>query len=146
MPRATCHVSRVAPDGGVVVRSVCDGAGLHLVAVALSRAVLALELVATLHLLCLQPARGQYSTVQYSTVQYSTVQYRDEEDTELPCLSIAVRDKVHADILADSLVHGPHFPGYEAEGWESMYVYYLHRHHHPAELKIFVTSCGHLIL
>ena len=75
MPRATCHVSRVAPDGGVVVRSVCDGAGLHLVAVALSRAVLALELVATLHLLCLQPARGQYSTVQYSTVQYSTVQY-----------------------------------------------------------------------
>ena len=129
-------MSRVAPDGGVVVRSVCDGAGLHLVAVALSRAVLALELVATLHLLCLQPARGQYSTVQY----------RDEKDTELPCLSIAVRDKVHADILADSLVHGPHFPGYEAEGWESMYVYYLHRHHHPAELKIFVTSCGHLIL
>ena len=72
MPRATWHVSRVAPDGGVVVRSVCDGAGLHLVAVALSRAVLALELVATLHLLCLQPARG---TVQYSAVKYSTVQY-----------------------------------------------------------------------
>ena len=59
MPRVTCHVSRVPPDCGVVVRGVCDGAGLHLVAVALGRAVLALELVAALHLLCLQPTRGQ---------------------------------------------------------------------------------------
>ena len=67
------------------------------------------------------------------------------EDTELPCLGIAVGNKVHADILADGLMHGPHFPGYEAEVVRRMGINvcldttcYLHHHQHSAELKIFV--------
>ena len=45
------HISTPdGPDLCVVVRGVCDGAGLHQVAGALLGAVLALELVAALHL------------------------------------------------------------------------------------------------